>query len=185
MLGLVFTELTQFIERHHSEEALERVLTAAAFEHDGAWTAVGNYPHEEALTLVVQAAAILGEDPDDMVLQFGRELFGRFKALYPAFFSDVGSALDFLERVEDHIHTEVGKLYSEARTPRIATSREMLPGGEGMSVEYASHRPMALLAHGLIEGCIAEFGADLVVERLDSGGGDGRSARFRVRPQEK
>lgn len=182
MLGLVFTELTRFIERHHDEEAVDRVLEAAAFEHDGAWTAVGNYPHEEALTLVVKAAEVLGEDPNEMVVQFGHELFGRFKELYPAFFSDVATALDFLERVEDHIHTEVRKLYSEARTPRISTQRQALPEGEAMSVEYASHRPMALLAHGLIEGCIAEYGADLVVERLDPANGDGRSARFRVRP---
>ncbi|MEE4298325.1 MAG: heme NO-binding domain-containing protein [Pseudomonadales bacterium] len=182
MLGLVFTELTRFIERHHSEEAVDRVLEAAAFEHDGAWTSVGNYPHEEALTLVVTAAEVLGADPDQMVVQFGRELFGRFKELYPAFFSDVATALDFLERVEDHIHSEVRKLYSEARTPRIATAREKLPQGEAMAVEYDSHRPMALLAHGLIEGCIAEFGADLVVDRIDVEGSGGRSARFRVRP---
>lgn len=182
MLGLVFTELTLFIERHHSEDAVERVLDAAGFEHDGAWTAVGNYPHEEALTLVVTAAEVLGADPNEMVLQFGRELFGRFKELYPAFFSDVATALDFLERIEDHIHTEVRKLYSEARTPSIATAREQLPEGEAMAVQYDSHRPMALLAHGLIEGCIAEFGADLVVERIDAEGSGGKSARFHVRP---
>ena len=182
MLGLVFTELTLFIERHHSEDAVDRVLEAAAFEHDGAWTAVGNYPHEEALGLIVTAAEVLGVDPGEMVVQFGRELFGRFKELYPAFFGDVSTALDFLERVEDHIHQEVGKLYPEAQTPRIATVREALPTGEAMAVEYTSHRPMALLAHGLIEGCIAEFGADLVVERFDGAAGDGRSARFHVRP---
>jgi hypothetical protein len=182
MLGLVFTELTMFIERHHSEDAVDRVLEAAAFGHDGAWTAVGNYPHEEALGLVVTAAEVLGVDPQEMVVQFGRELFGRFKELYPAFFGDVTTAFDFLERVDDHIHMEVGKLYPEARTPRMETAREALPEGEAMALEYESHRPLALLAHGLIEGCIAEFGADLVVERHDGPEGDGRRARFHVRP---
>ena len=182
MLGLVFTELVQFIERHHSEEAVDRVLDAAGFEHDGAWTAVGNYPHEEALVLVSTAAEVLGEDPEEMIVQFGRELFGRFRVLYPAFFSDVDTALDFLERIEDHIHTEVRKLYPEARTPSIETVRSRLPAGEGMELVYRSHRPMALLAHGLIEGCIAEFGAGLVVERRDGEEGDGRRARFHVKP---
>ena len=122
VLGLVFTELTGFIERHHSEDVVDEVLAAIGFEHDGAWTAVGNYPHEEALSVIVRAAEVLGEDPNTMVVAFGRELFGRFKVLYPNFFGDVTTALEFLERVEDHIHIEVRKLYSEARTPRICNA---------------------------------------------------------------
>ena len=181
MLGLVFTELTGFIERHHSEDVVDEVLASIGFDHDGAWTAVGNYPHDEALMLVVRAAEVLGEDPATIVTSFGRELFGRFKVLYPNFFGDVTTAMEFLERVEDHIHIEVRKLYSEARTPRIATQREQLPDGESMHVEYSFHRPMAMLAHGLIEGCIEEYGGDYVIERLEASE-DGRSARFHVRP---
>lgn len=181
MLGLVFTELTGFIERHHSEDVVDEVLEAIGFDHDGAWTAVGNYPHEEALSVIVRAAEVLDEDPNAMVVHFGRELFGRFKELYPNFFGDVTTALDFLERVEDHIHMEVRKLYSEARTPRISTQREQLPEGESIHVDYSSHRPMALLAQGLIEGCIEEYGGEYVIERLDASE-DGRNARFHVRP---
>ena len=181
MLGLVFTELTGFIERHHSEDVVDEVLAAIGFDHDGAWTAVGNYPHEEALQVIVRAAEILEEDPATMVAAFGRELFGRFKVLYPNFFDDVTTALEFLERVEDHIHIEVRKLYSEARTPRIATQREQSSDGESIHVEYSSHRPMAMLAQGLIEGGIEEYGGDYVIERLEASE-DGRSARFHVRP---
>ena len=178
MLGLVFTELMGFIERHHSEEALDRVLDVVGLDHDGAYTAVGNYPHEEALSLVLTAGEVLGEDSNKMVVDFGRELFGRFKVLYPDFFADVDGALSFLERVEDHIHTEVKKLYTESQPPRLTTARD----DEAMHVDYASHRPMALLAQGLIEGCIAEYGNTHEVSRIDDDQHQGRTARFHVHP---
>ena len=115
MLGLVFTELMQFIEDRHGEETVDAVLDALALEHDGAYTAVGNYPHTEAVAFLSEVSAQRGEPLPEMIEAFGHHLFGRFNTLYPEFFEGVETSMDFMERVEDHIHTEVKKLYDHSR----------------------------------------------------------------------
>jgi hypothetical protein len=46
---------------------------------------------------------------------------------------------------------------------------------------YRSRRPLADLAEGMIRGCIAWFGDDVVVERRDLDAADGHAARFTLR----
>ena len=176
MLGLVFTELMQFIEERHGEATVDAVLDVLQLEHDGAYTAVGNYPHTEAVAFLSQVAEQQGEPLPEMIEAFGRHLFGRFHTLYPEFFEGIETSMDFMERVEDHIHTEVKKLYGEASPPRLATQRQ----DDGLRVSYRSHRPLATLALGLLHGCIETYGASDRVEQLDDGS-DPHRAEFHVR----
>ena len=56
MKGIVFTELVDFIERHTSVPVTESIICEAELENDGAFTSVGNYPHTEAIKLVMSAS---------------------------------------------------------------------------------------------------------------------------------
>lgn len=177
MKGMLFTELTDFIERHSDLATAEQIVESANLGSGGAYTSVGNYPHQEMLQLVDAATAILGVPQQDLMRQFGRELFIRLYRSHPDFFEDaVQDAPAFVARVQDHIHDEVMKLYPEARPPKLRLSE-----GDGcLIVTYDSHRPFALVALGLLEGCFEHFGESISIRsdrELDT---RSTSARFSI-----
>lgn len=160
MKGIIFTELIDFIERHSDVAIAEQIIEAANLGHFGAYTAVGNYPHQEVMQLVESAASILEIPAQDLMRQFGRELFSILYESHPEFFEDaVVDAPSFLARVQSHIHDEVVKLYPESNPPKVIVTY----GGGALLVDYESHRPLALVALGLIEGCYEYFGGPIKV----------------------
>ncbi len=161
MKGLIFTELIDFVERHTSLIVGEEIISDARLENDGAYTTVGNYPHSEAIQLVEAAAKCLNRPTSDLMRQFGNELFDRLLDIHSHFFAEeVNDAFSFLAGVQNHIHTEVEKLYPGANPPQVQASIE----GGHMTVTYESHRPFAMIALGLVEGCCAHFDDTLAVE---------------------
>jgi hypothetical protein len=161
MKGIVFTELIDFIERHTSVAIAESIIDETELESGGAFTSVGNYPHSEAVKLVVSASERLDTPVADLMRQFGKELFATLLNSHPQFIDvNTKNAFAFLAKVQNHIHVEVAKLYADADLPVIQTSLDE----DKMIVRYESHRPFAMLAMGLIEGCCAHFDDTLVVE---------------------
>jgi hypothetical protein len=103
-----------------------------------------------------------------LVHTFGEHLFGRFHALFPAFFQGITSALDFLEGIETVIHTEVRKLYPDAQLPQFDCTRS----ADGLQMFYSSPRHFGDLAEGLIRGAVAHFGDQLQITRNNQPNGD-------------
>ena len=83
------------------------------------------------------------------------------------------SAESLLMHVGDHIHEEVKVLYPDARPPKV---RSYVKDGT-LHVEYASHRPFANIARGLITGAMKHFGDDRKLEWKEVSE-DGRNAEF-------
>ena len=161
MKGFIFTELVDFVERHSSLLVAESIISEAELESDGAFTSVGNYSHSEAVKLVTSASQRLDTPVPDLMKQFGNELFTRLLDTHPQFVNrDTTDTFTFLARVQNHIHDEVAKLYADSSPPLVQTSME---DGK-MIVNYESHRPFAMIAMGLIEGCCAYFDESLLVE---------------------
>ena len=176
MKGIIFTELVDFVERHAGSTALEEILERSGLSTGGAYTTVGNYPHEEAVRIVLTVSNELGTPAEDLMRQFGRELFPRFVNLYPQFFEGVTDAQTLLRGIQTHIHDEVEKLYPESNPPRFDVSSE----DHALVITYNSHRPMASVAMGLIEGCVAHFGQPLVVRRDENAPQSDTEARFSI-----
>ena len=175
MKGIIFTELVYFVERHTSTVVSEQIINQADLDTKGAFTSVGNYPHDEALKLVSSAASILETPPEDLMRQFGGELFEHLIASHPEFLPEhVDDAFSFLSVVQSHIHTEVKKLYPESSPPNVST---VVENGK-MIVTYDSHRPFAMIAMGLIEGCCAYFDESLTVVTDSDLGATDSSATF-------
>jgi hypothetical protein len=176
--GILFTELIDFIERHTDIATAEQIIDEANLKSSGAFTAVGNYPHQEMLLLVGSASSILQSPPRDLMRQFGKELFSRLYESHPEFFEEnVNNAPLFLERIQEHIHDEVTKLYPDSSPPSILVSKD-----EGfLRVAYESHRPFALVALGLIEGCYEYFGKPVHVQFDDNLDATSSSAQFSIR----
>jgi len=161
MKGLIFDELVQFVERNTSVPVAELIISEAGLENDGAFTSVGNYSHSEAIKLVVSASRRLDLPVTGLMRQFGQELFAALISSHQQLFVDeTDDAFSFLSKIQNHIHVEVAKLYPESSPPQVRTS---IRDGT-MTVEYKSHRPFAMIAMGLIEGCCAHFHDDMLVE---------------------
>lgn len=173
MKGIVFSELLNWIETTQSAATVDAVIERSDVPNDGAYTSVGNYPHTEALSLLVALSQISDIPVGTLARSYGHWLAGRFAVLYPELVGIYPDAQSLLAGVGTHIHLEVTKLYPEANPPRIET----IAGEHGLEVHYASHRPFADIAHGLIEGFIAHFGEDLAIAR-ENLAEDGTSTRF-------
>lgn len=164
MKGIVFCEFVEMLEQEFSADMADEIISGTTLESGGAYTTVGTYDHHEMLALVTQLSEKTGTPVPDLVEAFGRYLFGRFVDLYPAFFEGVDGAFSFLDRIEEHVHVEVRKLYPDAELPTFKTSRT---DDNTMVMVYQSTRPFADLAKGLIEGCIAHYGEPVDVQMED------------------
>ena len=164
MKGIIISELIDFIERHCSLSVAEQIIDEAALENQGAVTSVGNYPHEEAIKLVTSAARMLDQPAENIMRQFGRELFDKLHESHAQFFDEgADDAFTFLSRIQSHIHAEVKKLYPGSNPPNVSCSLQ----DDEIKVVYESHRPFAMVAFGLLEGCCAHFDDALSVQ-IDS-----------------
>lgn len=180
MKGIVFCEFVEMLEQEFSADMADEIISGAALESGGAYTTVGTYDHHEMLALVTQLSEKTGTPVPDLVEAFGRYLFGRFVDLYPAFFEGVDGAFSFLDRIEEHVHVEVLKLYPDAELPTFKTSRT---DDNTMVMVYQSTRPFADLAKGLIEGCIAHYGEPVDVQMEDLSDEGRTHVRFTLRRQ--
>lgn len=176
MKGVVFSELIRWVEEAFSPNIADRMIRQAQLPGDGSYTSVGNYPHEQALAMIGQLVEITGKPVNDLADAYGYWLSGRFAELYPQFFVGFSDAVTFLRAIDGIHQKEVTKLYPDARTPSVIAVVE----GQDLLVSYASHRPLAEVAHGLIRGYIDHFGDDLVVRRDEETPGP-HAARFIIR----
>jgi len=153
MKGVIFTELVRFMETVQSPAFADAVIDAAALPNDGAFTSVGNYPSAHALSLVTQASEQSGIEIAELCRLFGQHLYRRFHILYPHIMEAYTDAEALLTHVGSHIHLEVCTLYPDARPPQVETTVE-----DGKTIiSYQSHRPLAAIALGLIQGCMEYF----------------------------
>lgn len=175
MKGVIFSELIYWVEETYSPSIADQMIRQADLPGDGCYTSVGNYPHEQALAMIGQLVEITGEPVNDLADAYGYWLSARFAQLYPEFFMGHTNAINFLRTIDGIHKKEVARLYPDALTPSVIAEVD----GEDLLVSYASHRPFAEVAHGLIRGYIDHFGDDLVIIRDESTPGP-HAARFIV-----
>ncbi|MCW1968468.1 MAG: heme NO-binding domain-containing protein [Anaerolineae bacterium] len=174
MKGVIFTEFVEMVENQFGIELADEVITSSDLASGGAYTSVGSYDHREMLNLVTNLSAKTNIPVPTLAQVFGGYLFERFTTLYPQFFADIDNALDLLACVDNYIHMEVRKLYTDAELPRVIY--ENTADGK-MRLIYRSARPFADVAEGLIRGCIKHYNEPIEVAR-DESTPDGKNAVF-------
>lgn len=160
MKGILFTEFLRFVDHAFGAEIVERL---AAEGHDD-YITLQTYDPDRMQALVGRTATLAGTPPATLLCRFGTQLFGRFGFLYPAFFSEVDSSIDFIAGIETLVHSELHKLYGDVEFPLLECSR---PTPGRLEMTYRSRRHLADLAEGLVRGCIAHFGDPIEVRRED------------------
>jgi hypothetical protein len=136
---------------------------------------VGTYDHQEFARLVKQFGNRASLPPREVLLAFGRHLFGRFVQAYPGFFVGMRSAFDFLPRIDSHIHVEVRKLYPDAELPRF---EHAWIDADTLALVYRSERPLGDFAEGLLQACIEHFGESIELARHDLPCSQGAAVSF-------
>lgn len=164
MKGIVFTEFLEMVEALHDGDFVDDLIVTAGLPHEGAYSAVGTYPHTEMVSLVVRYSTMTDAPVPSVLSGFGRHLFSRFAVLYPVFFENISCPLHFLGTIEDVIHVEVRKLYPDAELPRFDA---VWPSPEVLELTYRSERHLGDLAAGLIDGCVQHFGVPHAIERSE------------------
>jgi hypothetical protein len=178
MKGVVFTEFLDYVGATAGPDIVDDIIDECAFEHDGAYTAVGTYPYQEMIALVVALSKRSATPVPDLLSGFGRHLSSRFATLYPGFFDNKKCLFDFLESVNGHIHVEVHKLYPDAELPAFETH---LRSESSLDLDYRSCRPLAALADGLIRGASDHFNEPITVDQERHEEGEDAFVRFSIR----
>lgn len=177
MKGVVFTEFLSFVAKQHDDDFVDDLLHEAGLG-EAAYTAVGTYEFAE-LAKLVGAYCGLTETPFPVALHaFGRHLADVFQTKFHDFYASQACVLTFLASIDDKIHVEVRKLYPDAELPRFT----VVEADRGrLVVDYASCRPLADLAVGLIEGSSTFYKQAVRIDRLDIRDDAGTRQRFEIR----
>lgn len=178
MKGIVFSEFIEMVEDTFSPDLMDQIIDESNLDSGGAYTSVATYNYEEMVSLVSKLSEHTNIAIPDLLKAFGTHLMSRFTALYPSFFYNVNDCFGFLQTIENHVHVEVRKLYSDTELPTFETE---MPDGNTLIMTYSSFRPFADLAEGLIKGAIEHFGENIHVEREDLSGGVGNNERFTLK----
>jgi hypothetical protein len=172
MKGVILNEFMDFAEATLAATmATQGDLVGA----QRAWDANRRYDPEALAEIVQRASEASGIAVPELLRRFGIHLFGRFAALYPVFFLEDTSCLEFLAGLDTKIHGEVQKLYPDAEFPRFECAQT---GVGRCELTYESERGLADFAEGLLLGCIAYFGEPITLERSNPPENTGRRARF-------
>lgn len=151
MLGMVYTELHEFVESAFSFDVADEVLEKAGLS--GTWAATGLYEDGDLVRYVSTLSEVTNTPVDDLVHAYGAHLLTRFYASHPTFF-DGQTTRTFLNGVESKIHREVRQLWPAANTPLITVLSD---SDSELDVEYRSERGLATLALGLLEQTTRHF----------------------------
>ncbi|MGR5094508.1 heme NO-binding domain-containing protein [Vibrio maritimus] len=161
MKGIIFTEFMELVEEKFGLDVLDEVLEMSGDE--GVYTAVGSYDHKDLVKLIVNLSKKTNIDPATLQQVFGQTVFKTLLNSIPenASIGSSVSTFQFIRHVEDYIHVEVKKLYSDAEPPKFHFISET---ETDMVMDYQSARCMSHVCLGLIEGCAEHFGESVKVK---------------------
>lgn len=164
MKGIVFNEFVSMVEGIFGEEMMDDIFGEVSLPSGGAYTSVGTYDHAELVTLVERLSLKVKIPVPQLVHGFGKHLAKVFSNKFQFFFDDCSDTIEFLHRIDNHIHVEVKKLYPDAELPRFYY-QSLDPNN--LRLIYESTRAFGDLAEGLIEGCAEYFGDALQIQKAD------------------
>lgn len=159
MKGIIFNVTEKAVVELLGEDAWDDLLDAA--ELDGDYTALGTYPDDELIALVVAAAEKTGHDAGDVQRLIGRHALANLVATIEDFVDLDSHVFDFLSSIHGIIHVEVKKLDPASRPPDIEPRRI---SETELHLHYKSERGLSPLAEGLILGAGDLFKTPLEVD---------------------
>ena len=161
MKGIIFNVAEKAVVERLGGEAWEDLLDDAGV--DGDYTALGTYPDDELVALVVAAAERTGHDPADVQRLIGRHALAHLVLSIEEFVDRDVHVFEFLSSIHTIIHVEVKKLDPNSKPPDIEPNRV---SEDELQLTYRSERGLSPLAEGLILGAGDLYETPLSVEVL-------------------
>lgn len=180
MKGIIFREFINLVETQFSIEIADAIITASKIKSNGSYTTIGTYPTDEMLALVNELSTVSKVPVPALFNVFGRHLFKRFTDIHAIYVSPHTTVFELLRLLDNHIHVEVRKLYSDAELPSF--THEML-NANCMVFIYRSQRMLADFAKGMLQGCIEHFNEAIHIDRHDVVAANDTFTRFTLTKQ--
>lgn len=180
MKGIIFREFINLVETKFSIETADSIITASRIKSNGSYTSIGTYPTDEMVALVNELSNISKVPVPALLNTFGRHLFKRFTDIHAMYVTPYTTVFELLRLLDNHIHVEVRKLYSDAELPSF--THEMI-NADCMLFIYRSKNMLADFAEGMLQGCIEHFNEAIHLERHDVTAGNDAHTRFTMTKQ--
>lgn len=161
MKGIIFNVAEKAVTELLGAEAWEDLLEDAGVNGD--YTALGTYPDEELIALVVAAAEKTGHDAAEVQRLVGRRALPHLAASVDEFVDRDVHVFEFLSSIHTIIHVEVKKLDPNSRPPVLEPNQV---SDEELQLTYRSERGLSPLAEGLILGAGDLFSTPVTVDIL-------------------
>lgn len=176
MKGIIFTEFLELVENQFGLQVVDEIIENAQPKSGGAYTTVGNYPHSEMINMVVELQRSTKIPMKDLMKFFGKYLFGKLVSLHKEIIKNISDPFDLLQNIEETIHVEVKKLYTDARPPMFET---LSKSDKELVIIYESARKFGDVAEGLILGCGEYFNQSFIVVQTPLSD-DGSKVKFHI-----
>ena len=160
MKGIIFTEFLELVEKKFGLAMVDEIIQNSNLKSQGVYTAIGTYEFSEMLSLITHLSKATKLSIDDLLLVYAEHLFAALINSYPDLVSHYQSPMDLLASIENHIHVEVKKIYTDAELP----SFETIHRSEGkMELIYRSSRALYMLGKGLMEESFKLFNVQATI----------------------
>jgi hypothetical protein len=154
MKGFIFTNFIDFVEKHHGLKMVDEMILTSNLPSEGIYSAFSSYNYSELVTLLIFLSQKTDTKAETLLEQFGLFIFPYFIGKHSYIIKKYSNPLDFLAGIQDHIHIEVKKLYSDATLPTFSILNKT---DNKLTLIYNSSKDMTYFAIGLIKGTLNHF----------------------------
>ncbi len=154
MKGIIFTTFNDMVEQKIGIAVWDQFLEAVKPESKGIYTSVEDFSDEELQALIGELSAVTGTPMIDLLREFGHFLFHELAFRHSIFIEEKSDFISFLKSIEDVVHKEVAKLYSNSNLPSLKWEQ---PAEDTLILFYRSPRKLCHLADGLIRGAAERY----------------------------
>lgn len=158
MKGMIFRSFLEYAEKKFGYQLVDKCLVETRLKSGGVYSSLGYYEFDELSTILGYICDKTGSKSEELLQDYGRNLFSTLYDTHPQIVADYSNSIELLTFIEAHIHFEVTKLYPDASPPDIKVNFEN--DQDIIELTYRSHRPLAFLFLGLVEGCLEHMGEE-------------------------
>ena len=174
MKGIVFTEFLDLVEERFGLEMVDAIISQSKLESEGVYTSIGTYSFSELLQLLQNLQTKTGISIDNLLLIYGEHFFSVIETNYKDLLSSYNDPIEMLASIENHIHVEVRKIYTDAELPTFIIKEKTK---KTLILIYKYSRSMHHFGLGLMNKTFEHFNskATIVLEKIKK---DGTEVKF-------
>lgn len=175
MKGIIFSEFLELVEDTFGLEVCQEMLDENL--NEGIYSSAGTYDHKDLVKLIISLSKLTNISIEDLQQVYGKSVFTSLLKSMPGLEVNSSTTFEFINQVEDYIHIEVKKLYSDAKPPQFVF---VSVNESEMVLDYISARCFSHVCFGLIQGC-AEYYKENIDIQMNPIQEDGSQVRFTLK----